>query len=405
MTLSRRVLSPRRPRARAPRLPARYGRPVLLSRLRLLRRLAAWTLRAHAPRVAVAHQLVWLGMLLFVVEWWTAMDWAALARGIDSFGPARGALGGAVVLALARSVGPVAIHRPFARLLAPCEAGPVLLPAAALVAGPALAMAALFPGGPLPRIVGWAAVAMWASAPAAWLPVLALAAAAEALGDRVLPARLLADVPLLLAAGFRFDTRGTVGAAAVGWRPSTPLGALVGRDLRCLWRTDRGVVIGALAMAPLPALLVWGLRRNGHLTPGDLARAVAVLLCLVSPLPAAALGRLRQRLGAHFHPPSWPVSPRLRVTSLAAVFLLLLAPTHAAMAATGGLGPAAPPVGVALLLAAGAVWLVTRPVARVTWFVGWALLALPLAIGDAWIAAGILALAPLVHAARRWSWS
>lgn len=375
-----------------------------MARALLLLRLAAWTTRARAPRVVEAHRLVWIGMLLGVVQLWTAVDWEAVARAIDGIGAARGVVGGALVLLVAREVAPLRVEAPFARLLPRPAHGPVLLPSALLAAGPALAAAILFPGGPLLRGIGWAGIALWAGSPAAWIPALAAATAGEWIGDHLGAVRLLVDLPLLVSAGWR-PLALAAPARTAAWRPGSALGVLVGRDLLCLWRTDRGVILGALASAPFPAALVWGLRENGHLRGGDLARAVAVLLCVVALGPAAGLGRLRERLAGHFFPRAWPASARLRVGSLLAVFLLLLAPTHVAMAAVSGPAVAAPPVGVALLLGAGAVWLVTREGApRAHWFVGWALLVLPAALGGWFLGAGILAGVPLVHAARRWTW-
>lgn len=375
-----------------------------MTRIALLLRLAAWTTRARAPRIVEAHRLVWIALLLGVTQLWTAVDWGAVARGIAAVGPLRGGIGGALVLLVAREIAPLRVDAPLGRLLRRPEAGAVLLPSALLAAGPALAAAILFPGGPLLRAVGWAGIALWAGSPGAWIPVLAVATAGEWIGDHLGAMRLLVDLPLLVSAGWRpLALAGPSPAAA--WRPRSAVGVLVGRDLACLWRTDRGVILGALASAPLPAALVWGLRENGHLRGGDLARAVAVLLCVVALGPAAGLGRLRERLAGHFFPRAWPVSARLRVGSLLAVFLLLLAPTHVAMAAVSGPAVAAPPVGIALLLGAGAVWLATRDGApRAHWFVGWALLVLPLALGGWFLGAGILAALPLAHAARRWTW-
>jgi hypothetical protein len=362
----------------------------------MLGRLSRWTLRARAPRLGAALWPAWFGLLFVVVEVWTIVDWPDLAARIDAVGPLRGLPVAMVLVALSRQVGAVGVDPPFRRLLPRGLVGLVLLPTGIALAGPALAVAVLFPGGPLLRLVGWAGIALWAEDPRAWIPLAGIAVLGEALG----PARLFVDIPLLLTVRWRPE-RAT--STAGGWRPRSAFGALVGRDLLCLWRTSRQSLYAALAAAPLPAVLVWGLRRNGHLPTADLARAVAVLLCLVSPVGAAALGRLHERLGPHFRPRHWPVSGGTRLVSLVVVFALVLLPTHAAMAATGGIAAAVPPLGHLLLLGSGAAWLVTRPIQRVTWYPVWAAATLPLALGGHFVVSAILAVLPLVHAARRWS--
>jgi hypothetical protein len=148
-------------------------------------------------------------------------------------------------------------------------------------------------------------------------------------------------------------------------------------------------------------VLVWGLRRNGRLDAGALATAIGVLLCALSVGAAASIAALRARMGRTFAPRAWPVPAGMRVASLAVVFVLWLAPGHAAMAATGGVVPALVPVPVVAMLAAGAAWLSTWSALNLGVYGAWALgaLALVLAGRPGW---GLAAALPAFwHAARR----
>ncbi len=357
-------------------------------------RLALWTLRARAPRLAARTAPAWIALLFAVVQLWDVLPWGAWAAALAGRPLLRSLVAVGLVGALARLAEPLDVDPPFRRVLPRAAVGPTLALAGMQLAIPALLAAFLFPGGPLLRLVGWSAASLWFSRGAFVVPALAVA-----LGEQLGPARILVDVPLLLGVGF-VPARGAV-ASTGGWRPRTAFTALVGRDLACLWRTDRGSVVAAMLAAPLPAVLVWGLRRNGGLDRAGLATAVGILLCALSPGAAAALGSVRARLGERFHPRAWPVAPRLRVASLVALFALWLLPSHVALAAAGGLAPALVPVPVVGMLAAGAAWLCTFATVNLGVYGAWALLALGLVLAGHPEVGVVLALPPLWHAARR----
>lgn len=105
----------------------------------------------------------------------------------------------------------------------------------------------------------------------------------------------------LLGAKVYDDLRGQPGALAAGLvalRPRQRLLVLMLRDMRCLWRCDRGTLLGAI-LVPLPlAAFVFAVARHG----GPPGTTLAALAALIAPLSSLLTVRLQGRLGEQFQP-------------------------------------------------------------------------------------------------------
>jgi len=157
------------------------------------------------------------------------------------------------------------------------------------------------------------------------------------------------------------------------WRPRTALGAVLRRDLLCLWRRERGTVLMCL-VPPVPvAAVVLALRFRAHTV--DPAAATLVLLAASAPLSAHLLGRLAARLGRRLDPPEWPVAPWLRSLGLVIVGWLALAPAWAgSMAGHASSWPSQ--IGLWAALGAGAAWAVAGGRVNLGAYLWWILAAL-----------------------------
>lgn len=303
-------------------------------------------------------------------EWRAQPAWAAFAAailmiGISALesrrvvarlllGPRLGALrrqpvepvvwGPAALVVLAPVAGPLAV-------LGAIGYGPG---GAALWAGlgvlPALAVAARRPGWAAAALVGASAVAALAHAGGA----LAWAAAAWAI-----------SVPLAGIGVARWAADGpAVGPAPVPWRPTTPLRALVHRDLLLLWRTERPLLASSLGAVPVVAAVTGMLAWSGDWDGATLTLAATCALAPCGWIALAGPAAVARGLGRRFDPPEWPVTGLARAGSLAVVAGLLLAPGWAAAAV------AAPAIGSghvqiarypAAISAGGAWWVAARP--------------------------------------------
>lgn len=357
-------------------------------------RLAAWTLRARAPTLTVRVAPSWLVVLFVVVEFWTVFPWAAWRSALAASVGVRAVVVGLAGLAAGLVAGPLDVDAPFRRLLPRWRVGVTLLPTALYAAVPLLALDRMLPGGPWPRLLGQLAALLWVGRGRWLLPTLVLA-----VGETLGPARLVVDAALLLGLG---AVPAPVARPTWTFRPRGPFLALLGRDLLCLWRTERPRAWTAVALAPWPAVLVWGLRRNGGLDGTQRGVAIGVLLCALSPGAAAALAAVRARLGDRFMPRAWPVPAALRLAAAVVFVYLWLLPAHVAMAATGGLVPALVPMPLVVMLGAGAAWLSTFTALNLGGFLAWAVVAVGLALAERSAWGWMFAVPPLWHAWRRW---
>ena len=131
------------------------------------------------------------------------------------------------------------------------------------------------------------------------------------------------------------DLRGQPGAIAAGLaalRPRRRSTALMLRDLRCLWRCDRGALIGAIT-APLPLVaFVFAVARHG----GPAGTALAALAALIAPLSSLLVVRLQGRLGEQLHPRATPLTSGQRAWTLALICNLPMAILYAGSAGLAG---------------------------------------------------------------------
>lgn len=150
------------------------------------------------------------------------------------------------------------------------------------------------------------------------------------------------------------------------WRPQTAAGALLQRDLICLWRRERGLLLGFVAAAPVLGLAVAAMRINGPTEAPGLAVGTVVGLSLIGAGVLNVLGALARHLGSQLDPPAWPIPALHRAAGLTTLAGLALAPSWAAAAVGGSptLGPAGHLQIAAFVVAvsAGASWAVcARP--------------------------------------------
>lgn len=131
------------------------------------------------------------------------------------------------------------------------------------------------------------------------------------------------------------DLRGQPGAIAAGLaalRPRRRSTALMLRDLRCLWRCDRGALIGAIT-APLPLVaFVFAVARHG----GPAGTTLAALAALIAPLSSLLVVRLQGRLGEQLHPRTTPLTSGQRAWTLALICNLPMAILYAGSAGLAG---------------------------------------------------------------------
>lgn len=361
---------------------------------RLVARLVGWRL---AARLALTLLLV----LFVVVQADAVVDWAAAARGLQSLdAPVRGAVWFAAALAWAlqvrRPLRTAVLHadaewlwrEPLTQwdwglaLLGPLQLAALPLTAAALLGGPAVAVGAATcgvvallgaalggPRGGVAWVGGAAAVGISAVTPAG--AVLGLAA------------------PAVLGA-LALRARASVSGAArsAPWRVRGPTGALLLRDLLCLWRLERAAVLACLFVSPPAFAVQHALQAHGDLSGEAATRGALVVLCVLAPVATAAMAALGTRLGRHLDPPWLPVGSAHRAGSLVLCAAVLLAPLLGALLVAGtDTGPtgSARLVLLALALGAGAVVLATSPRrARRAHATGWWLYWMGLALALAW---------------------
>ncbi|HHO51752.1 MAG TPA: hypothetical protein ENK18_12970 [Deltaproteobacteria bacterium] len=152
----------------------------------------------------------------------------------------------------------------------------------------------------------------------------------------------------------------------IPWRPRSAVGALLQRDLICLWRRERRLVLRSLGIASLLGLVVAAMRINGPTAAPGLAVGGLVGLSFVAPGALSALGALGRHLGPQLDPPTWPIPALHRAAGLAVIGATTLAPSWAAAAVGGApiLGPSGHLRIAAFVIAvsAGASWaLCARP--------------------------------------------
>jgi hypothetical protein len=392
---------------RAPASP-RHAVRIALSLARVVAREIGGALAARVMPV-------WIALLFGIVEFWDLIPWTGIRIALAAAPPwVSAAVGVGGLAAWTASWGgtlrALLVDRPALRpwwrsgLGAAARAGAVA-PIVLVLAAPMLIASGFWPA-PLATLAWRTGVALalgslaWGPARARWL---ALPAATALLGGVEAGARavgLVGALPILalalaasigpLHAGWTVGRPAQrrpvvrlgiphVAEACVVWRPRSPLGALVWRDLACLARTAPDVLGGAWLPALPLATLLWGLRVHGGLGGEALGMFMATAACACAPLGATALGRLRTALGASFHVRRWPVPTATRVLALVLVAAATFLPTGVALAATTpqagvagvsgmGLAALACASGAALL----AVWRPHRPL-NLGWHLGWAL--------------------------------
>lgn len=104
------------------------------------------------------------------------------------------------------------------------------------------------------------------------------------------------------------------------WRPAVPLTALIHRDLVCLWRVHRNVVLACLFACLSASLVAFGICSKG----GEPDVTTWVMLTLASPLSGLIILRLDETLGRRLYMGSWAIGVHTRVLSLVAIASLPL---------------------------------------------------------------------------------
>ncbi|MES2644699.1 MAG: hypothetical protein V4850_34745 [Myxococcota bacterium] len=362
----------------------------------------------------------WVGLLFVVVQFWTVIPWDHVRDTIVGLPPVgSAALGTGLVGAWAIGEGPtlraLLVERPALRPwwrsgLHDAVRTAAIAPILVVSALPWVATAVFWPA-PLATAAWRAGAAVLlgtvAMGPARLLRVPAVAALLALAETSIRTLGVEALLPVLAAALVTTAgplhtrwTRGMPGAALprapfIVWRPRSPLGALVWRDVTCLARTAPDVLRGACLVALPVAGLLTALRVRGGLDGAALAVAMGVGACVCAPLGGVALAQVRVGLGAGFHVRRWPASAGMRVASLVLVAAGTFLPTGGALAATSlvsrttgagapwtGLGTATVAVGVCAAGAAlVAVWRPGRPF-NLGLHLGWVLGALLLVVWD-----------------------
>jgi len=371
--------------------------------------LARWVFRATRDRVGAIVLSRWLVVLFVLIQVDAMVDWSATHRIIGEQPPwLVGTTVGALLLAMAsqerKAVADLLYEERHALLWRqplPARHWSVAIAMPLIAVGsPLIALAVIAYG---PTAVGAIALflGLWC------LPAVLIARGSWVLGVGVTAlaagvatvAHALPMVQIPLAAAVWLGLAATLGPAYIAaasrpvkvpkprsWRPRSPIGALLHRDLLCLWRTERSLVLSCLVVAAPIAAVTWGLRVNGHIGPAGLATATIVGLGFAAPVMMGALARLPIRLGSQLNPPSWPISALTRFRSWALLAGLLLAPSWAAAATMGKpIDPEHVRVGVFLLpICAGAALFLARRRGQVNVgaFLWWIFLCMPAGLLD-----------------------
>ena len=385
-----------------------FGRLVLLTTL---------CLRLVARRLDRRLTQSWMGLLLVLVFLLPILDVDRVRAALGAQDPLTAAWANTLLIAGLALISRAGLR---AVLLGPHMAALVRQPipplrwSLALVvpmatAGiPLLAIAALHPGpAPVLRVVSWGAlwapVAIAVAGHSATRSVVAVAVAAVLMAVTAGP---VGPWPLLAVAWAAWAsgrwmvwgaTRGPSGTMSLSWRPRTPIGAVVQRDVLCLLRTEARGVAAAPAAGLVAGAMMAQLQRKETFAPDGLTDSAAVLL-VMGAIPAliAVVGRLLERLRGQLIPPGWPVSAGLRAASLVLLAGLAASPALAAVGAASPL-PRAPLLGLeALALAVGAALLCHTE--RLGWFFAWcALVALSAAVAWPVLVPMLLAAAVALH--------
>lgn len=107
----------------------------------------------------------------------------------------------------------------------------------------------------------------------------------------------------------------------IKWRPASPLTALIHRDLVCLWRAHRNIVLASLFACLSASLVAFGICYKG----GQPDVTTWVMLTLASPLSGLIVIRLDETLGRRLYLGSWAIGVRMRILSLVIIASLPLA--------------------------------------------------------------------------------
>ncbi|MEO0974540.1 MAG: hypothetical protein AAFX85_15735, partial [Pseudomonadota bacterium] len=123
----------------------------------------------------------------------------------------------------------------------------------------------------------------------------------------------------------------TVHRHASHYRATSAALALVQRDGRCLWRLERGPVLQLWLLAPAAGAFLFALRVNGDFEGRELMRAACILQLLALAPLYDVLVRLGTHLGRELHRRHWPITAAQRARALAAMVIVLSAPSTSAL--------------------------------------------------------------------------
>ncbi|MBW2253841.1 MAG: hypothetical protein JRI25_04510 [Deltaproteobacteria bacterium] len=326
-------------------------------------------LHARLVRQVVGRRLsarlfpAWMLLVFLLSQFWDTLDWPAISAALTAQTPTAAGSTIAVLLGVwgflwGRAVR-TTLYAETLRFLwrqpLPPHSWSIALAPHLVAIGLPLALVSVLWRSPHPLLQALLWLGLWVvpalalgtrtARGAAWsLPALAVAWAGVAI-SRLMPQALPLLVPVtwlgvVLASGalyLRMRPRGTGNVWSTPGRPRSPLGAILRRDLLCLWRLERGSLVLCLLPPLLVVPVIGGLSRNAGLEGGDLTTAGLAALALTAPVGLYPLARLSMRLRRQLDPPTWPLGVGSRTAALFLVGCLALAPAWAGTtAATPG---------------------------------------------------------------------
>jgi len=332
-------------------------RPLLLH-VRLVRRVVG-------PALSARLFPAWILLLFLLSQLWDILDWRSISAALTDQSPVTAGttvavLLGAWALLWARAVRTTLYARGLRFLwrqpLAPWRWSIALAPHLAAVGLP-LALVSVLWRCPHPLLQALFWLGLWVlpalalgtrTVPGAAWGLLALAVAGVGAGlARLAPHGLLVLLPLTwLGVAFgigplylRFRPRGAGHARSAPGRPHSPLGAVLRRDLLCLWRLEPGSLVLCLVPPLLVVPSILGLSRNAGVEGAGLTNVALAAMALTAPVGLYPLARLSLRLGRQLDPPTWPLGVGVRTAGLVLVGCLALAPAWAGTAAAAPSDP------------------------------------------------------------------
>lgn len=316
----------------------------------MIRTVAAWVMRDNVPRVSRAVAPAWILLAFAVVQIDVVIDWEA-TRATIAATPWLSRVG---VAGMVAAVWAMSIAEPLRLgLRADQDRWRWRLPLAGVPL--ALALAPVWILSVLPLFfLGWLCQLPIALPAAAIYPGLALASGrrARAAVGAVAGLALLTAAQALPIGIIALFVAGVLGCAELAkspppagisakpgrWAAIGPASALCLRDLRALWRLERGVVLGAL-FASAPAYAVQSAAVANFPLQGEGAvRGGLLVLTLASTATAGAILTLPTVLGAGLDPRRAPISTPQRAGLFTVVGATLLVPTLVAIWTAGSGG-------------------------------------------------------------------